>query len=136
VIGLLGTSTYDDYRPMIDLFRKGLGEAGYFEGKNVKFEHAWAGHDYDLLPTLANALADHRLNLILAASTPAALPRSRRLQLSPSSLQSSKPLSCMVATTPALGCLIKPARRVCRLRWRCRSTRGQRRAGPGRSSGP
>ena len=28
---------------------------------------------------------------------------------------------------------IKPARRVCRLRWRCRSTRGQRRAGPGRS---
>jgi len=36
-------------------------------------------------------------------------------------------------TAMALGCLIKPARRVCRLRWRCRSTRGQRRAGPGRS---
>jgi hypothetical protein len=28
VIGLLGTSTYDDYRPMIDLFRKGIGRSG------------------------------------------------------------------------------------------------------------
>src|SRR6516164_5283785 len=36
---------------------------------------------------------------------------------------------------PALGCLIKPARRVFRLRRRCRSTTGQRRAGPGRSIG-
>src|SRR6516225_896449 len=36
---------------------------------------------------------------------------------------------------PALGCLIKPARRVFRLRRRCRSTRGQRRAGPGQSIG-
>jgi putative tryptophan/tyrosine transport system substrate-binding protein len=73
VIGLLGTSTYDDYQPMIDLFRKGLGEAGYHEGKNVKFEHAWAGHNYDRLPALAAALADHHVNVILAASTPAAL---------------------------------------------------------------
>src|SRR5690348_12290089 len=37
------------------------------------------------------------------------------------------------AAAPALGYLIKPARRVFRLRWRCRSTRGQRRAGPARS---
>jgi len=38
VIGILGSSTANDYGPMVTAFRKGLSEAGYLEGKNVGFE--------------------------------------------------------------------------------------------------
>jgi putative ABC transport system substrate-binding protein len=50
VIGLLGSSALDDYEPMIAAFLKGLSEAGYLEGKNVSFDHAWANDQYDRLP--------------------------------------------------------------------------------------
>lgn len=58
---------------MIAAFRKGLSEAGYVEGKNVRFDHAWANDQYDLLPTLASGLVERRVSLILAASTPSAI---------------------------------------------------------------
>jgi putative ABC transport system substrate-binding protein len=73
VIGLLGSSAPDDCEPMIAAFRKGLSEAGYVEGKNVRFDHAWANDQYDLLPTLASGLVERRVSLILAASTPSAI---------------------------------------------------------------
>ena len=56
VIGVLGSSTADDYGPMIAAFRKGLSETGYLEGKNVAFEYAWADDHYDRLPALATRL--------------------------------------------------------------------------------
>jgi putative ABC transport system substrate-binding protein len=40
VIGVLGSSTADDYGPMIAAFRKGLSETGYLEGMNMGFEYA------------------------------------------------------------------------------------------------
>jgi putative tryptophan/tyrosine transport system substrate-binding protein len=73
VIGLLGSSALDDYQPMIAAFRKGLNEAGYVEGKNVRFDDAWANDEYDRLPALASGLVGRRVSLILAASTPSAL---------------------------------------------------------------
>jgi putative ABC transport system substrate-binding protein len=73
VIGILGSSTADDYAPMVAAFRKGLGEAGYFEEKNVGFEYAWADDHYDRLPELANKLVERRVTVILAAATPSAL---------------------------------------------------------------
>src|SRR5882672_229095 len=73
VIGILGSSTADDYRPMVAAFRKGLSEAGYLEGKNVRFEYAWADHHYDRLPELAGKLVERRVTVILAAATPSAL---------------------------------------------------------------
>jgi putative tryptophan/tyrosine transport system substrate-binding protein len=36
VIGILGSSTANDYGPMVAVFRKGLSEAGYFEGSRVR----------------------------------------------------------------------------------------------------
>ncbi|WP_283842157.1 ABC transporter substrate binding protein [Bradyrhizobium altum] len=73
VIGVLGSSTAGDYGPMIAAFRKGLGETGYFEGRNVGFEYAWADDHYDRLPALATKLTERRVSLILAAATPSAL---------------------------------------------------------------
>jgi putative ABC transport system substrate-binding protein len=73
VIGVLGSSTADDYGPMIAAFRKGLSETGHVEGKNVSFEYAWADDHYDRLPTLAANLAGRGVKLILAAATPSAV---------------------------------------------------------------
>ena len=73
VIGILGSSTADDYGPMVAAFRKGLSEAGYLEGKNVGFEYAWADDHYDRLPELARKLVERRVTVILAAATPSAL---------------------------------------------------------------
>jgi putative tryptophan/tyrosine transport system substrate-binding protein len=50
-----------------------LSEAGYLEGKNVSFDHAWANDQYDRLPALASGLVGRRVNVILAASTPSAI---------------------------------------------------------------
>jgi putative ABC transport system substrate-binding protein len=73
VIGVLGSSTADDYGPMIAAFRKGLSETGYIGGKNVGFEYAWADDHYDRLPALATKLTQRGVNLILAAATPSAV---------------------------------------------------------------
>ena len=73
VIGILGSSTANDYGPMVTAFRKGLSEAGYLEGKNVGFEYAWADDHYDRLPELAGKLVERRVTVILAAATPSAL---------------------------------------------------------------
>jgi putative ABC transport system substrate-binding protein len=73
VIGLLCSASSRDYAPMIAAFRKGLGEAGFVEGQNVKIEYVWADEQYDRLPALAADLVRHQVSVIVAATTPAAL---------------------------------------------------------------
>jgi putative ABC transport system substrate-binding protein len=58
---------------MIAAFSKGLSESGYLEGKNVRFDNAWANDRYDRLPALASELVERRVSVILAASTPSAI---------------------------------------------------------------
>ena len=66
VIGLLGSSALDDYQPMIAAFRKGLSEAGYLEGTNVSFDHAWANDQYDRLPAIAARSATTTIPVVFA----------------------------------------------------------------------
>jgi putative tryptophan/tyrosine transport system substrate-binding protein len=74
VIGFLGTSSPDLYAIRLGVFRDGLKEAGYVEGRNVAIEYRWAQDDVERLPALAADLVQRRVNVIVAASgTPGAV---------------------------------------------------------------
>ena len=56
----------------MDLFR-GLRELGWVDGKNMAVEYRWASGRQDRLSALAADLVRHKVEVIVTASTPAAL---------------------------------------------------------------
>jgi putative ABC transport system substrate-binding protein len=73
VIGFLGSASAPSFASQLEGFRKGLGEAGYVDGRNVTIEYRWADDHYDRLPTLAAELIRRRVDVILASGPPAAV---------------------------------------------------------------
>src|ERR1700722_11906795 len=73
VIGYLDAGSESARAPFTAAFHRGLGERGYFEGRNVEIVYRWAGSRYDQLPALAADLVFRQVAVIHAQSTPAAL---------------------------------------------------------------
>jgi putative ABC transport system substrate-binding protein len=73
VIGFLGAASASGFAPQLDGFRKGLGEAGYSEGRNVTIEYRWADNQSNRLPALAAELVERRVDIIFASGPPAAV---------------------------------------------------------------
>jgi putative ABC transport system substrate-binding protein len=68
VIGFLHPSSAEAYASLMPAFRKGLGEVGYIEGRNLLIEYRWADDNYNRLPALAAELVGQRVSVIATAS--------------------------------------------------------------------
>ena len=73
VIGFLGDLAPDTATLAVSMFRQGIAEFGYDEGRNVAIEYRWAEGRFDRLPALAAELVERKVNVIATfVGTPAA----------------------------------------------------------------
>jgi putative tryptophan/tyrosine transport system substrate-binding protein len=73
VIGFLNAAFARNYTAQLAAFLKGLGEAGYVEGRNLGIEYRWAEEQNGRLPALAADLVQRQVAVIAATTTPAAI---------------------------------------------------------------
>ena len=66
VVGFIRTTSADDSVKLVEAFRRGLGEAGYVEGRNVVIEYRYAQGQIDRLPALAADLVARRVAVLAA----------------------------------------------------------------------
>ena len=63
VVGFLRNGSPEPNAHLVATFRKGLGESGYVEGRNVSVEYRRAHNDDDRLPELAADLVRLRVSV-------------------------------------------------------------------------
>jgi ABC-type uncharacterized transport system substrate-binding protein len=73
VVGFINAASAQNYSRQLAAFLKGLGEAGYADGRNVAIEYRWADGRNDRLSAMLAELVDRRVAVIAATSTPAAV---------------------------------------------------------------
>lgn len=84
VIGLLHSGSPMIFADRAATFHRGLGEAGYVEGRNVAIEARWAESNYDRLPALADDLVRRQVDVIVAdGGIPAARAAKTATQVIP-----------------------------------------------------
>jgi putative tryptophan/tyrosine transport system substrate-binding protein len=71
-IEFLSTASAASIAPFVEGFRRGLGAAGFVEGRNVAVEYRWADNQHDRLPTLAAELVAQRVAVIVTGGATAA----------------------------------------------------------------
>src|SRR5499425_3716670 len=73
VVGVLSAEWPDPFSDRLRVFRDGLRETGYVEGRNLAIEYRWAEGRNDRLPALAAELVHRQVTVIVSTSTPAVL---------------------------------------------------------------
>jgi putative tryptophan/tyrosine transport system substrate-binding protein len=66
VIGYLSARSPEDTAHLVEAFRRGLGETGFFEGHNVTIEYRWALGHQDRLPALAADLVQKPVSVLVS----------------------------------------------------------------------
>ena len=66
VVGFMSARSPAEAASDLAAFRHGLGQAGYFEGKNVTVEYRWAEGRYDRLPAMAAELVARQVAVLAA----------------------------------------------------------------------
>jgi putative ABC transport system substrate-binding protein len=66
VIGYLSARSPEDTAHLVEAFRRGLSEAGFFEGHNVTIEYGWAFGQAERLPELAANLVRKPVNVVVS----------------------------------------------------------------------
>ena len=69
---MIGAIESPETRVVLDAFRQGLRERGYVEGQNIVIEYQTADGRIERFPGLATELVRLKVDLIIAANTPAA----------------------------------------------------------------
>ena len=104
VIGFLHSGSPEQNVERLAAFRKGLGDRGFVDGKNVRIEYRWAEGRNDELPALAADLVRQQVSLI---ATPGSTPASVAAKEATSSI----PIVFAVGTDPvALGLIASLSR--------------------------
>jgi putative ABC transport system substrate-binding protein len=70
-IGVLSPVTEEGMRDWWNALRRGLGELGYVEGKNIEFVWRFGDGRFERLPQLATELVEHGVDIIMPATPPA-----------------------------------------------------------------
>jgi putative ABC transport system substrate-binding protein len=73
VVGFVNAASAQNYSRQVAAFVRGLGEAGYADGRNVTVEYRWAEGQNERLPTMLADLVHRGVAVIAATSTPAAV---------------------------------------------------------------
>ena len=68
VVGWISSRSPADTAHLVSAFRRGLGEEGIVEGRDVLVEYRWALGQYDRLPGLAAELVARAVKVIAAAA--------------------------------------------------------------------
>jgi putative ABC transport system substrate-binding protein len=76
-IGFLNGRSASAGAVLVDAFRRGLGEIGFVENRNVVIEYRWADGHNDRLPALAGDLVSRNISVVFAQPTAAALAAKR-----------------------------------------------------------
>jgi putative ABC transport system substrate-binding protein len=78
-VGFLTAFSSNADAPLFDSFRQAMRDLRYEEGRNIAYQTRWAEGSLERLPGLAAELVSLKLDVMLAASTPAETARPASL---------------------------------------------------------
>jgi putative ABC transport system substrate-binding protein len=102
VIGFLHQGSPEAYAKFAAAFRKGLGEAGYVDGRNVLIEYRWAHGESHRLPELAADLVNRRVTVIATLGSIAATLAAKAATTAIPIVSCLAPTRSRLASSPAL----------------------------------